>query len=335
MDADSPLVAKVRQSWSRLGEAGGLTVVAVSGGPDSVALLHALREVGAGPLLVAHLNHQLRGADSDADEEFVRRLHASLAGAVDPEFCCERIDVAARSRAAGENLEKAARDIRYDWLVRLASERQAGRVATGHTADDQAETVLHRVLRGTGLKGLCGIPARRSLVPGVEVVRPLLAVTRAEVLDYLAAGGLTYREDPSNRDVSLTRNRIRHDLMPRLARDYNPAVVSVLGRLAGQAEELYREVESRARQLLAEAELPRAGGLLVFDRPRLAAAPRSLVREVFRLAWEREGWPAGAMTFDDWDRVAATALGESPAVELPGRLRVSSRGRVVQAGPVS
>jgi tRNA(Ile)-lysidine synthase len=220
-------------------------------------------------------------------------------------------------------------------LVGLARERRAQYVATGHTADDQAETVLHRLLRGTGLKGLVGIPVCRELAPGVNVIRPLLQVTRPKVLAYLAGLGQTFQIDQSNQDLCFTRNRIRHELLPLLANQYNPAILRILCRLAEQAEELNAVVENQARQLLTEIELPRTSSLLIFDRGRLAGKPRYLVREAFRLAWEREGWPMGEMSFEDWDRVAAVAGGEIGAADLPGRMRVRCLPRVVRIGPAS
>src|SRR5262249_42479074 len=147
-------------------------------------------------------------------------------------------------------------------------------VATGHTSDDQAETVLHRLIRGTGLKGLAAIAVRGPLVPGIEVIRPLLRVSRAEVLAYLSELGQAYRQDTSNLDLKYMRNRIHHDLLPLLGQRYNPAIVSVLCQLAEQARWAYLDQESLARQWLADAERPRAGDLLVFDQAKLAALPR-------------------------------------------------------------
>jgi len=309
-------------------------VVAVSGGPDSVALLRALLAVRPAhvPLVIAHLNHRLRGGDSDADEAFVAALHTRLQaeGTANLGYRCERIDVAAHAAERGDNLEAAARTIRYDWLADVACEAGARWVATGHTADDQAETVLHRLLRGTGLKGLCGIPPRRELAPGIEVIRPLLSVTRVQVLAFLKALGQDMRQDASNADLRLTRNRIRHELLPLLAERYNPAIAGVLCRLAEQTRDVQQREEMAAQALLAEAKLPRAGELLVFDATRLSAAPRQLVREVFRLVWERSDWPVGEIGFEGWDRVAAVAFGEVTAVDLPGGVRVRRRGRVVQ-----
>ncbi len=334
MKVPARLVSKVRQALARLGICPGEAVVAVSGGPDSVALLSALltlrREAGAGRLVVAHLNHQLRGADSDRDETFVHEFVASAraAGFADVEFCSRRAAV------AEGNVEDTARRVRYQWLAEQARRFGLGVVLTGHTADDQAETVLHRLIRGTGLQGLRGIALRRPLEPGVEVVRPLLGVTRAEVLSYLEAEGQTYRLDRSNADRRYTRNRIRQELLPLLA-GYNPGIAGVLCRLAEQAAEAFAETESQARRLLEEAELPRAGDLLIFDRKSLMAAPRHLVREAFRLAWAREGWPMGEMGFEEWDRVAAVVEGKATAAEFPGGLRVRTAGQVVQAGPDS
>jgi tRNA(Ile)-lysidine synthase len=336
VDAPERLVEVVRRCL-RGGPEGGAAglVVAVSGGPDSVALARAAlaaREPDA-PLVLAHLNHRLRGEESDADEEFVAGLHAALsAAAPNVHLARTRLDVAASASATGENLEAEARRLRYRWLAEVARSHGLRRVATGHTADDQAETVLHRLLRGAGLQGLRGIAARRELEAGVEVVRPLLRATRADVLAYLGALGQPYRHDSSNDCLDRTRNRIRHELLPHLAQRYNPAVVALLGRLAEQADEAWRAERDAAAELLRRVELPRAGALLIFDRPALASAPRRLVRAVLRLAWEREGWPVGGMGYEDWQRLADLVQEEAGAADLPGRVRARCRGRVLQLG---
>jgi tRNA(Ile)-lysidine synthase len=310
-------------------------VVAVSGGPDSVALARAAAEMcGEHRLVLAHLNHQLRGADSDADEVFVAGLHASLASSMpDLRLCSEHHDVGAQARREGANLEALARRVRYDWLAEVARREGVRWVLTGHTADDQAETVLHRLLRGAGLQGLRGIAARRPLDGEISVVRPLLGTTRAEVLAYLCALGQSFREDASNRDLRHTRNRIRHELLPHLAANYNPAVVAVLGRLASQAEETFAALEKEARGLLRAAELPRAGALCILDQAALAAAPRHRVREVFRQLWAREGWPQNGMGYRDWERLADLAAGALGALDLAGGVHARRRDRVIQVGP--
>jgi len=331
---DIPLLDQLRRFLAGNPPPAGGVVIAVSGGPDSVALLRALAALRVAPLTVAHLNHQLRGPESDADETFVRQLHAALAATCPraPGLHCARLDVATAARAAHDNLESTARRLRYDWLARVAQETGSGWVVTGHTADDQAETVLHRLLRGTGLQGLRGIAPRRPLAPGVELVRPLLAVPRSEVHAYLEAEGQPFRRDSSNDDRRLTRNRIRHELLPYLAEHYNPAIARVLTRLAVQAEEVCRDNGIQVRRLLQEVELPRAGVRVVLDRNRLAAVARHHVRDVFRLLWEREGWPAGRMTFHAWDQLADLTLGQLSAIDLPGGIQARARERVVQVG---
>src|SRR5262249_9215391 len=288
-------------------------------------------------LIIAHLNHQLRGEESNGDEEFVRLLHGRLQadGSAGLELRCERIDVAARARQERNNLENVARRVRYDWLATVARNAGGALVATGHTADDQAETVLHRLLRGTSLKGLSGIAGRRPLEPGIEVVRPFLQVSRSEVLAYLEDLGQSYRQDSTNAHPGDTRNRIRHELLPHLAQDYNPAVVAVLCRLAEQAAAAQHDHATAAEQLLTLTELPRAGTLLVFDHVLLSGRPRHQVREMFWHVWRREGWPMGAMGYHEWERLASLVFGEVTCLDLPGRIRARRRERVVLLEPVS
>jgi tRNA(Ile)-lysidine synthase len=328
---DTPVLIRALAPYLR--QTNGSLVIAISGGPDSVALARAAalaREHRSGRLVFAHLNHGLRGTESDADEAFVIDLAAQIPGV---EICHVRIDVAAEAARTGMNLEATARRLRYDWLAQVARERGITRVATGHTADDQAETVLHRLLRGTGLQGLRGIAGRRALAPDVELVRPILDVTRVDVLAFLHSLGQSFREDSSNRDLRHTRNRIRHELLPLLAGQFNPAIVAVLGRLAAQAEEAFRDEESAASRLLTAAELPRAGRQVVFDAVCLRAAPERELRAMLRLVWEREGWPRDAMSFDTWKRLAASVHGKGTATDFPGGIHASHRGRAFLLGP--
>lgn len=221
----SPRDAKSSEAESRV-------VVAVSGGADSIAMLDALirlRERGAVKVtvLAAHLNHLLRGEESDEDERFVREVAAKLGA---PIFI-ERIDVGAQARAAKQNLEGAARRLRYDFLRRVAERNDACCVLTAHTRDDQAETILMRLLRGTGAEGLRAIHESLPLGERVRLIRPMLAVTRAEVIAHCEHYGLTFRADSSNLDLNFTRNRIRRELLP-LLREFNPRVEEALSRAA-------------------------------------------------------------------------------------------------------
>ncbi len=333
MDSAASLEDSVRRCLRSLDGAESGIVIAVSGGTDSVALLRLALAVRAAdtPLIVAHLNHRLRGAESDDDEEFVIGLHARLAHVAPNLFLrTERLDVAALARAERGNLEATARSARYRWLAEVARETATSWVLTGHTANDQAETVLHHLLRGAGLQGLRGIAERRPLDENTSLVRPLLGALHDDLLAYLHHLGQDAREDSSNRDLQFTRNRIRHELLPHLAERYNPAIVSVLVRVAGQADEAHRFETAEALALLKEAELPRAGSVLVFDAERLALAPRLLVRVLFRLVWVRENWPTGRMDFASWERLAGLVFDGEGSSDFAGGVHARRVGRAVQ-----
>ncbi|WP_084759824.1 tRNA lysidine(34) synthetase TilS [Zavarzinella formosa] len=312
---------------SILGNERGPGVLAVSGGADSVAMRRAFRELPwAGGISIAHFNHQLREKESDADAAFVNQLAGE-------QFCHHgTADVRAIATATGENLEAAARRLRYDFLAQVAKENNARWVATAHTADDQAETVLHRMIRGSGIRGLRGIAPARPLVEGVQLVRPMLGLTRADVLDYLRTTGQSWREDATNQDTAYTRNRIRHELLP-LLKTFNPHLSEALGRLASQAQEVYAEVDQRIGELLSIVERPKAGSLVILSQPPLAGLPDHDLRELFHRVWEREGWPLGGMTRDHWQRAAAVAHGEMTATDMPDGISIRGTGRLIRVGP--
>jgi tRNA(Ile)-lysidine synthase len=277
-------------------------------------------------LVVAHLNHLLRGPDSDADAAFVGEQAARLGLPA----AIERIAVRDVADTDEGNLEATARRVRYGWLTRVALEHRAAWVATGHTMNDQAETVLHNLLRGTGLRGLRGIAPRLPLGEGIDVVRPLLRVGRADVEVYLSGRGLPGRQDVTNRDLAYTRNRIRHELLPQLAAAYSPRIVEHLARVAEQAAAACAEEEARAGALLLAAEKPRAGTMIVLDAAVLERHGRAAAREAFRLLWDREGWPAGGLTHGALDRLAGLVYHETPAVDLADGVRATRHGGVIQ-----
>ncbi len=236
----------------RLGvwRAGAKFGVAVSGGADSVALLFLFLELQADlraeapvEIAVAHFNHQLRGAAADADERFVRKL----AEAHDLEFYVDSTNVSAQAKRAKQNVEDTGRRARYAFFARLAEEGRVEWVATAHTMDDQAETVLAHLLRGTGLAGLGGIHPQSG-----AIVRPLLGVRRAELRSYLKLRAQTWREDASNRDTSKTRARIRKKLLPLLEKEFQPETAAHLTALAQRAREDEEFLESAATKRLAD-----------------------------------------------------------------------------------
>jgi tRNA(Ile)-lysidine synthase len=211
--------------------AGNRVGVAVSGGADSVALLrllHRLRDDLGITLAVVHFDHALRGAESETDAAFV----AELARVLGLEFLAAREDVGAEAARQGWNLEDAGRRLRYAFFERVIGEAQATHIAVAHTADDQAETLLAHVIRGTGPTGLAGIYP----VAGA-IVRPLLGTRREILREYLRANGQTWREDSTNRDLQRTRARIREQLLPVLERDFSGAIVEHLSELARLARE--------------------------------------------------------------------------------------------------
>jgi tRNA(Ile)-lysidine synthase len=305
--------------------AGDRVCVAVSGGADSVALLRVLLELRSElgiVLAVAHFNHQLRGDESEADEAFV----ADLARQCGLEFFAGRADVREHAVNSKQSVEAAGRELRYQWLRRLAGEQRFDSVAIAHTLDDQAETVLLRFLRGAGTRGLAGIypelftDAQRK----IRIVRPLLCVTRDEVEGYLTSLGQSWREDESNRDHRFARNRVRHELLPLLARDYNPNIRQVLRDTAelSRAEEEYW-------QTLVEHELEaRTSGAV--DRLSLAnftALPLALQRRLLRGFAETEGL---ALDFEHVELLLRCARGEHPKTELAGGWMGLRRGECLE-----
>jgi tRNA(Ile)-lysidine synthase len=269
--------------------------VGLSGGADSTALLRALaersRELGL-VLHAAHLHHGLRGEEADGDLAFARALAAELG----LPFHEARVDVAAEAKERGESIEEAARRLRYGWFRQLMASGEVEAVATAHTRDDQAETVLAKFLRGAWTEGLGGIHPVVAYPEG-RILRPLLSVTRAEVEAYLAALGQSWREDSSNRHLTFTRNRIRHELLP-LLESWNPRLREHLAQMAELArdEEAWgqAEVARVAPQLLLPGRPVRGGGRaaddgLSIDVTRLAQFAPALQRRLLRSAAEQLG----------------------------------------------
>ena len=239
------LIQGIRATITRhaMWRAGDRVGIGVSGGSDSVALLRILRELSEQEgirLAVLHFNHGLRGADSEGDEQFV----AALAARLEVPFFSGREDVAGVARAGHWNLEDAARRLRYGFFAAAVGDGRIERVAVAHTADDQAETVLARILRGTGPAGLAAIYPVNG-----HVVRPLLEVRRAELREYLNRQGQPWREDASNYDRSRLRSRLRHEFLPVLEREMQPGIVNHLGRLArlSRRDEVFWKTLTRAR----------------------------------------------------------------------------------------
>jgi tRNA(Ile)-lysidine synthase len=281
----------------RMFDAGRRVGVAVSGGADSVCLLKVLTELAPRlglSLRVLHLDHGLRGEESCADAEFVRRLAEDSGVPAD----VRAVDVAAR----GGNLEQAAREARREFYLELLRAGVVDRVATGHTMDDQAETVLFRFLRGAGTAGLAGM---RALTPD-GIARPLLELRRAEIRAWLAERGLAWREDSSNADRRFARNRIRLDLLPSLEREWNPSFTGALvqlGKLARDEEDYW----AAAIQRLAAEHLRVEGAAVLTSTKILAGMPPAVARRLVRRAIEIAKGDLSRMEFHHVERVLELA----------------------------
>jgi len=329
---ESALLSKLASAWPVERWRDVTALIAVSGGADSVALARGLIELAGGGdrLILAHFNHRLRGADSDTDEAFVRELAGQLGVRVMVGSATS--DLAAGG--SGEGIEGAARQARYDFLASAAAQCGGRYLATAHTADDQSETVLFNLLRGTGLAGLAGIPRIRRLTAATTLIRPLLDVTRAEVLDYLQAIGPSYRDDSTNRLENYTRNRIRLQLLPLLERDYNPRVRDALLRTAEIATQADDFLDQQAEKVLSLAARPIAGGLEL-DLQQIVSLHPALVRHVLFLAWKQQGWPLQDMSQQRWNELQSLVQTASvntltQAQDLPGGVRAVQRKGVLQ-----
>lgn len=285
----------------------GPAVVAVSGGADSVALLVGIAKLAAGrgsppPLTVAHAVHDMRPtAEHDA------AVVSALAGRLG--LPCRTGAIAVRATAhGGEGVEGLARRLRYRFLLGVARDAGAGSVAVAHTAADQAETILHRIARGTGLVGLAGMPARRRLGDGVELIRPLLEVPATAPRAFLAGQDVTWCEDETNADRRYARNFLRHEILPRLAAGPYPSVQASLVRLGRQAAAAAAALEGVARGLLDGHATKRADGAVVIDSSALAGCDPHLVAEMFAVLWRREGWPRRHMTDGHYRRLAGLVI---------------------------
>ncbi|MFL6390085.1 MAG: tRNA lysidine(34) synthetase TilS [Terriglobales bacterium] len=300
---------------------GERVAVACSGGADSVALLHILAELGEElgiVLAVAHFHHQIRGAEADLDQRFVEEQTELL----QVSFYSGSGNVPQHAAQTKISLETAARELRHQWFAELIKQHIADKIATAHTRDDQAETVLMRILRGTGVRGLAGIaPIHNSK----HLVRPLLTTSRREVEAYLTAKGQVWREDSSNLYPQHTRNRVRHTLLPLLEREFNPSIRQTLADLAdlAHAEDGYwkKELSVLLPRLIHEGKPSRSGrsssgdahGVLALDLSGLRSLPLALQRQVIHNTALRLGVP---LEFKHIQQLTALAEHGKPGAKL-------------------
>ena len=311
-------------------------LVAVSGGADSVSLLHvlkALRTAGTlrTNLVCAHINHRLRGKAGEADERFVVEQASEMGLPV----VTRAVDVREHARMRKLSIETAARQLRLAALGEIAREHGCSWIAAGHQKNDNAETVVHRLRRGTGFRGLAGIRPVRPLADDLWLARPLLCVTREEIVRYLRERGLSWREDHTNIDIAYTRNYIRHRLLPLLQRESQAPLVEELADLATSAGRLYDRIQREAQEAWAAIVQP-GGDEVRIEASRLASLPELVAVELIRRALVSLG--CGERDLTERHYRGVLELAEQQRTSLPGGLTARcTSGRIVlnREGPTN
>ena len=304
---------------------GDSILVAVSGGPDSVALVHIL--VALAPILslrlaIAHLNHGLRSQESERDAEFV----ASVAYNLKLPLFSDKIDVRRYRERQRLSPEEAARNIRYDFLNQVAEKNDFSKIAVGHHLDDNAELVLMFLLRGSGPLGLSGIPPVRSGMPpgeGAKIIRPLIDLKRSEIIDYLAHKQLQFVSDSSNTHHGYLRNRIRHELIPELATNYNPNIVQTLNRLASVVGSEERWMETLIEPVFSSVLMQQDSEAIRLSLKSLGDIPLAARRRVIRKAIKQVKGDLRRVAFFHIDSVMrlATKGPVAGSIDLPDRVQ--------------
>lgn len=327
----SDFVEQLRRSVDRLIPAGEKVLLACSGGGDSVALVLGWRQFAGergDDLTIAHFNHKLR-PDSDSDsrfvEEFAESLHLPFVAGTS-----QGTGVDPKGSKRHRTVEEAARIARYRFLAQAAEERQIRFVVTAHTQDDQVETILHAIIRGTGFRGLAGMRSSRRLdctigddliAQELKLVRPMLDIDKATAFKFLNERRQSFCSDDSNANPAFTRNRIRHVLLPLIRREFNPAVNAAISRLGKQAIAMDDLLAKQARRLLRKSQRQcEDHHSIKFDLQALRDSSRLVLGRLFLLALDAKDWPRGEWTARHVERLTAMALTHQPSrMDLPGR----------------
>lgn len=298
-------------------------VLAVSGGADSMAALAGTLDLFSqirNRIVVAHVDHSLRESESAADAEFVRKTAENYG------IACHIKTLAPGSLAVRPkgSLEENARTVRYKFLSEVAAESGAAAIVTAHHQRDQAETILHNVIRGTGLRGLAGISQERTLKSGIRIIRPLLGISPECIRGYLQDRGIQFRHDASNADTRFTRNRIRHDLLPMLRDKFNVQTEKNVVSLGEQANELLSALDFVATDYLDAARLEQQPDSCRLQTSNLSFVPEVLICHILILLWDQQRWSRQKMTARHWKSMACSIRAQTDtAMDLPHGLRFS------------
>ena len=316
-------------------------ILAVSGGADSMALLRTVAAISPPAarrrVIVAHAEYDIRDT-AERDRRFVVAQAERLQLACHWQYC----PVVDSGEAVGVGLEGAARELRYSFFSKLAYAHGARHVATGHTLDDQAETILHRILRGTGITGLAGMQQSRQLAEGVSLVRPMLGLRRRQVEEYLLATRTPWMQDESNDDLRFARNILRHKVLAAAEQGPYPGATEAIVRLGEQASALTADRAVKIERLVEQAvERQLDGSLLLHDRiTELAGSDHQLLADLFIVLWKREGWPRRDLSGRHLRQLTRLLAGpEAPggntvkAVSLPGGIHACRHPQGLQLRP--
>lgn len=330
-DPLSRFLDQLHSGFTRLTDKGQGILLAVSGGRDSMAMLHGAAwwnpSSGESAFVVAHLNHGLRGEASRADADLVRSTSECLRLPVIISECAPG-DLKASAKGS---LEESARNARYEFLQQTAAAHGLRFVATAHHSGDQAETVLYNVLRGTGLRGQSGIPERRPLNNTIMLVRPMLRISAQEIQRFVTEHDIPFSQDETNVDSGFARNRIRNQLLPALRTDFNARVDAALLRLAEQTSEAVECLDALADQILKGALLENSHASCRLDCDILRQSPEPLIRHALTVLWTQNEWPRQRMTSEHWTKIAGIVFRRvCPSIDLPEGIRVTCSGKILR-----
>jgi tRNA(Ile)-lysidine synthase len=298
--------------------AGEKIILAVSGGADSVALLYIFKKLYPNAIHIAHINHQLRGSESLKDENFVKRLAKEL----NLPITVESVDAKTYAKKNKLSIESAARSLRLDALCRIADKENYRFIATAHHKNDNAETVIHRMLRGTGFKGLAGIRPK-TIINGKTFIRPLLCLGRVELEDYLKNQGINWQSDYTNLDCRFTRNRIRHKILPYLEKEM-PSLVKLVFSLSQHCGILAANIEQFAKAAAKSCILSGENSQVTFDLNKFLSQPQPIQVELIQIALSQLNCGLQKYTSEHYKKIIdfAQSSGPGKTLNIPEKIKI-------------